>query len=116
MIWKVPGLLAAAMIAASPPSATTQTLRVEPRATIKVDIEVCAPAVYLEARGNGKSDLDFIIYDPEGEWVHSDLDDTDIVFQKLENPVAGTSCLIFVLEVINQGAVPNDLLIEVKDA
>ncbi|UAB79385.1 hypothetical protein INR77_06845 [Erythrobacter sp. SCSIO 43205] len=70
---------------------------------LTLDLPVCE-ASRLEVRGNGASDLDFILTDGEGDEIHSDTDLSDVTFKSL-TPKGG--CETFGLAVTNLGEAQN---------
>lgn len=85
-------------------------LRVEADSSSSITLQVCAPGARLEARGDGDTDLDFVVRNQAGDTVHSDYDTTDITFADLRP--SGSGCEDFRLEVSNLGDVYNVLKVQ----
>ena len=114
------GLVALAAAASMGLSATAQaseqTYRVDATSESTIDISVCSSSVYLQANGDGDTDLDFWLYDNSGNLVHSDTDSTDITFFTISNGSAGSGrCLPYQLKVQNFGNVYNNMTLSLTD-
>lgn len=96
--------------AASAQATLDRELRVEADSSSAITLQVCAPGARLEARGDGDTDLDFVIKNPAGDTVHSDYDETDITFADLRP--SGSGCEDFRFEVSNLGDVYNLLKVQ----
>jgi hypothetical protein len=92
----------------------TESFRVDANATHRVDINVCSPQVNLIVRGDGDTDLDFVVRNSGGEIVHSDYDLTDQTTASLYRR-GGVECEAFQLETSNLGNVYNLYVVQVED-
>jgi sulfur transfer protein SufE len=107
---------AASMGLATTAQASEQTYRVDATSESTIDINVCSSSVYLQANGDGDTDLDFWLYDNAGNLVHSDTDSTDITFFTISNGSAGSGrCLPYQLKVQNFGDVYNNMTLSLTD-
>jgi len=93
----------------------TQSVRAEAETTQSYTLNLCAPSVALEVRGDGDTDLDFWVYDDSGREVHSDTDDTDITFATLSSGRSFGSCAEFELRIHNYGTVYNQVEIKLTE-
>jgi hypothetical protein len=93
----------------------TQSVRSEAESTQTWTLNLCAPSVYLEVRGDGDTDLDFWVYDESGREVHSDTDSTDITFATLNSGRGYGSCAEFELRIHNYGEVYNQVEIKLTE-
>ena len=104
--------IAAAMLAslgaavAAPAAAQTDSFRVEANDINTIELSICNPEVYVSVRGDGDTDLDFVVRDPRGNIVHSDYDLTDITFFTLIRQ-ARSGCEEYAMDVTNLGSVWN---------
>lgn len=105
----------AAMIDPAAALATERTFRVDANASASYDISVCSSSVYMVANGDDDTDLDFWLYDNNGNLVHSDTDSTDITFYTIQNPAAAGRCLPYRLQVSNLGGVYNNMVLSLTD-
>ena len=107
---------AASMGLATTAQASEQTYRVDATSESTIDINVCSSSVYLQANGDGDTDLDYWLYDNAGNLVHSDTDSTDITFYTISNGSAGGGrCLPYQLKVQNFGNVYNNMTLSLTD-
>ncbi len=79
--------------------------------SVSVDLPVCS-ASRLEVRGDGDTDLDFIITDASGRTVHSDFDLSDVLYSTL---TPSSECETFAMEVSNLGDVFNVFSVALTD-
>jgi hypothetical protein len=93
----------------------TQSVRSEAGSSQNYTLNLCAPSVYLEVRGDGDTDLDFWVYDDRGREVHSDTDGTDITFATLNSGRSTGSCAEFSLRIHNYGNVYNQVEIKLTE-
>lgn len=93
----------------------TQSVRAEAESTQTYTLSLCAPSVYLEVRGDGDTDVDFWVYDPNGREVHSDTDSTDITFATLYSGRSAGSCADFELRLHNYGSIYNQVEIKLTE-
>jgi hypothetical protein len=94
---------------------TTQSVRSDANSNSSYSLNLCAPSVYLEVRGDGDTDLDFWVTDPSGNEVHADTDSTDITFATLNTGRAYGSCATYRLRIRNYGDVYNQVEIKLTD-
>ena len=107
---------AASMGLASAAQASEQSYRIDANSQSTIDLSVCSASVYLQANGDGDTDLDFWLYDNAGNLVHSDTDSTDITFFTISNGSAGSGrCLPYQLKVQNFGDVYNNMTLSLTD-
>lgn len=93
----------------------TQSVRTESGTTHNYTLNLCAPSVYLEVRGDGDTDLDFWVYDDRGREVHADTDGTDITFATLASGRSRGNCAEFELRIHNYGEVYNQVEIKLTE-
>lgn len=93
----------------------TQSVRSEAGNSQTWTLNLCAPTVALEVRGDGDTDLDFWVYDDSGREVHSDTDSTDITFATLNSGRGNGSCVEFQLRIHNFGEVYNQVEIKLTE-
>jgi hypothetical protein len=93
----------------------TQSVRSEAERSQTYTLNLCAPSVYLEVRGDGDTDLDFWVYDESGREVHSDTDGTDITFAMLNSGRSNGNCAEFQLRIHNYGSVYNQVEIKLTE-
>ncbi len=79
--------------------------------TQTVDFKACGTSAELTARGDGDTDLDFIVRNSDGGVVHEDDDLTDETSATLAGLLS--NCETFEMEVSNLGAVYNALMVVV---
>ncbi len=92
---------------------TSNRYRVDAGSTRNVNMTLCYDRVDLAVRGDGDTDLDFLVRDNTGTPVHVDPDPTDVTFATLRP--AGSSCQIYTLSIINYGTVYNDVVVSLTD-
>lgn len=105
----------AAVINPAAAQATERTFRVDANSSASYDVSVCSTSVYMVANGDDDTDLDFWLYDNNGNLVHSDTDTTDITFYTIQNPSANGRCLTYRLQVSNLGGVYNNMVLSLTD-
>jgi hypothetical protein len=91
------------------------SFRIDASSTKDLTMTLCAPQVYVEARGDGDTDLDFWVYDENGKQVHTDTDSTDITFVTLNSGRARGSCIDYTMRVQNFGDVYNQLALTLTE-
>ncbi len=79
--------------------------------TQTVDFKACGTSAELTARGDGDTDLDFIVRNSDGGVVHEDDDLTDETTATLAGLLS--NCETFEMEVSNLGGVYNALMVVV---
>lgn len=92
----------------------TESYRVDANATHRVDMSICSPQVQIIVRGDGDTDLDFVIRNSRGEIVHSDYGLTDQTNAMLYRR-SGVECESFELTTSNLGAVYNLYTVQLED-
>ena len=92
----------------------TESYRVNANATHRVDMNICSPQVRINVRGDGDTDLDFVIRNSRGEIVHSDYDYTDQTEAVLYRR-GGVECESFELTTSNLGDVYNLYTVQLED-
>jgi len=92
----------------------TDSYRVNANATHRVDLNICSPQVLITVRGDGDTDLDFVIRNSRGEIVHSDYDLTDRTSATLLRR-GGVECESFELTTTNLGDVYNLYTVQLED-
>ena len=70
-------------------------------ASVSVNLEVCSAETQLAVRGDGGTDLDFVVTDPSGDVVHTDTAVDDYISVVLEKSSSG--CGTYNLAVNNLG-------------
>lgn len=85
----------------------TNNYRVEANDTDTIAIKACKPSVDIRVNGDNDTDLDFFLYDPNGNLVFSDEDRTDLMIYTLRSRAGNGTCLDYRLEVKNLGNVYN---------
>jgi len=80
--------------------------------TQKLDFKACGTSAEVSARGDGDTDLDFIIRNSDGGVVHENDDLTDETTATLAGLLS--DCETFEMEVSNLGAVYNALMVVVE--
>lgn len=98
---------------ATPALAQSDSYRVEANDSYSVDLTICNPEVYVSVRGDGDTDLDFTVRDPNGQTVHSDYDYTDITFFTLYRQ-ARSGCETYQMDVRNLGNVWNRFSVDME--
>ncbi len=105
--------LACGSLATEAAADTSERYRVNAKSTRNVDLALCYSQVDLAARGDGDTDLDFVVRDNTGQLVHVDPDDTDVTFATLRP--RGTGCPVYSLSIVNHGDVYNDVTVSLTD-
>lgn len=94
---------------------TTQSVRSEANSNQTYALRLCAPSVYMEVRGDHDTDLDFWVYDENGNQIHEDTDNTDITFATLRNGRGYGTCVNYSLRIRNYGNVYNQVEIKLTE-
>lgn len=104
-------------LVAVPAQADTTSYVVQAYDSVSIELRACSPAVALQVYGDGDTDLDFRIYNPGGEVIHEDLDETDITFATIETGIyeGEDICRTYRLEVENLGEVYNEFEVTLED-
>ncbi|GEM_PF-2358329 len=104
------GILAgtAIVLAPVPALADTKSYRVDAYSETTIDLSICSPIVSLTADGDNDTDLDFWIYDAQGNLVASDTDSTDLMYATLYRR-GSSGCTPYRLQVSNLGGVYNEM-------
>jgi len=76
------------------------------------DFRACGTAAKVDIRGDGDTDLDFIIRNSDGGIVHEDAGSSDATSVKLEGLLS--DCETFELEVTNIGTVYNAMMVVIE--
>lgn len=95
---------AAALMAGWAGTAQAETYRVNANSTDTISLNICNPQVRVTVDGDNDTDLDFWVYDSNGNLVHQDTDTTDITFFTVSG---GGGCRNYSLRVQNLGSVYN---------
>ncbi|WP_299191597.1 hypothetical protein [uncultured Erythrobacter sp.] len=85
---------------------------IQPSATQTVDFKACGTSAQLLARGDGDTDLDFIVRNSDGAVVHENDDLSDETTATLAGLLS--DCEKFEMEVANLGEVYNALMVMVS--
>ncbi len=93
----------------------TNSVRADSNSNQTHTINLCAPSVYMEVRGDGDTDLDFWVYDERGNQVHEDTDSTDITFATLRSGRSYGNCVNYSLRIRNYGDVYNNVEIKLTE-
>jgi hypothetical protein len=88
---------------ASPRERSVSTYRVEANDSYWVDLTLCAPRIHFEATGNGQTDVDYIIYDPNNREVFSDYALHDRATTTIRTTAGNGRCEVFRLQLRNLG-------------
>ncbi len=115
--WLAMAAAGAALAHPGTASASDRTYRVDANASTNIELSVCSTQVYMVANGDDDTDLDFWLYDDNGNLIHSDTDTTDITFFTIQNSRAGANgqCLTYNLQVSNLGNVYNNMNVALTD-
>ncbi len=89
---------------AEPLKADSANFVVHPNSTDTIDLTVTGGEVLLTVQGDESSNLDFYVYDMEGNLVFVDEDETDLLFAIFDVPDDGG---LYQLLVVNQGDTSN---------
>lgn len=92
----------------------TATYRVEAKGRHGVDFSICSPEVRIDVRGDGDTDLDFVVSDANGNVVHSDYGLTDQASFTIARR-SDMECEQFSMETINLGDVYNLYQVQMED-
>ncbi len=87
-----------------PATADSASFVVHGNSTDTIDLTVTGGEVLLTVQGDESSNLDFYVYDVEGNLVFVDEDDTDLLFAIFKAPDDGG---LYQLLVVNQGDTSN---------
>jgi len=112
-------IVAAALLAAAlPAAANAATFRVPAYGDTVIDVNVCSPRVALSAVGDGDTDLDYVLEDPDGNVVETETSDADQMYLTFRTRIfrSDNMCRTFKLHVRNYGDVYNELSVHVHDA
>jgi len=85
----------------------TNNYRVEAYDTDTIALTVCKPRMDIRVDGDNDTDLDFYLYDPNGNLVFSDTDTTDLMIYTLRSSAGNGRCLDYSLQIRNLGNVYN---------
>jgi len=92
-------------------SARIEKYIIQPSATQTVDFKACGSSAQLVARGDGDTDLDFIVRNSDGAVVHENDDTTDTTTATLAGLLS--DCETFEMDIANLGEVYNALMVMV---
>ncbi len=106
---KVSAATGLALLFASPALADERSYRIDANADSTINMDICAPVVDLVADGDNDTDLDYWVYDNNGNQIHSDVDSTDVTYYTIRSNAGGGSCLPYRLKVHNYGNVYNQM-------
>ena len=98
-----------ALLFASPALADERSYRINANEDSTINMDICAPVVDLVADGDNDTDLDYWIYDNNGNQIHSDVDSTDVTYYTIRSNAGGGRCLPYRLKVHNYGNVYNQM-------
>jgi hypothetical protein len=104
------------LVLASPALAEDKSYRIDANSDSTINLDVCAPSVDLVADGDNDTDLDFWIYDNNGNEIHTDVDSTDVTYYTIRSNAGGGRCLPFRLKVHNYGNVYNQMSLRLTDS
>ena len=82
---------------------SVSTYRVEANDTYWVDLTLCAPRIHFEATGNGQTDVDYVLYDPNNREVFSDYALHDRATTTIRTNGGNGRCEVFRLRLSNLG-------------
>jgi hypothetical protein len=80
--------------------------------TETIGFKACGTGAMVSARGDGDTDLDFVIRNSDGAVVHEDDDETDETSVELTGLLS--DCEVFEIEVANLGQVYNAMMLVVE--
>ena len=92
-----------------PESTRVQKYIIGASETQTIPIKACGTSAMVNARGDGDTDLDFVIRNADGGVVHENADDTDETSAELAGLL--DDCEVFDLEVANLGDVYNAMMV-----
>lgn len=92
-----------------PETTRVQKYIVGPSETQTIPIKACGTSATVSARGDGDTDLDFVIRNADGGVVHENADTTDETSAELAGLL--DDCEVFELEVANLGDVYNAMMV-----
>ena len=95
-----------------PSSTRVKKYIVQGGATEKHEFRACGTAANVNIRGDGDTDLDFVIRNADGGVVHEDAGTSDATSVKLEGLLS--DCETFELEVTNIGSVYNAMMVVIE--
>lgn len=87
---------------------------IEANATQTVDFRACGTSAQLTARGDGDTDLDFVVRNSDGAVVHEDDDLSDETEASLSGLLS--DCETFEMDIVNLGEVYNAVVVMVEPA
>ncbi|MHA7819107.1 MAG: hypothetical protein ACX930_05620 [Erythrobacter sp.] len=93
-------------------SVRVQKYIVQANATETIAFRACGTSARVSARGDGDTDLDFVIRNADGGIVHENDDTTDATSASLEGLL--DDCEAFEMEVANLGEVYNALMVVIE--
>lgn len=93
-------------------SVRVQKYIIQANATETIPFRACGTSATVSARGDGDTDLDFVIRNADGGIVHENEDTTDVTSASLEGLL--DDCETFELEVVNIGDVYNALMVVIE--
>lgn len=85
---------------------------IQPGGYETISFRACGTSANVSARGDGDTDLDFIIRNADGGIVHENTDETDETSASLEGLL--DDCETFEMEVVNLGEVYNALMVVIE--
>lgn len=88
---------------ASPREQSVSTYRVEANNEFWVDLTLCAPRIYFQAQGNGGTDVDYVIYDPNNRVVFEDYALHDRATTTINTTAGNGRCEVFRVKLRNLG-------------
>ncbi len=88
---------------ANPRERSVSTYRVEASDAYWVDLTLCAPRIHFEGVGNGQTDVDYVIYDPNNREVFSDYALHDRATTTINTTAGNGRCEVFRLRLNNLG-------------
>jgi hypothetical protein len=110
------GIAASTLALAAPAYAQSeQTYRIDSNSDSTINLDICAPVVELYANGDDDTDLDFWVYDNNGNQIHTDVDSTDMTIYTIRSGAGGGRCLPYRLKVHNYGNVYNNMLLRLTN-
>jgi hypothetical protein len=95
----------------NPRERSVSTYRVEPQDTYWVDLTLCSPRIHFEGVGNGQSDVDYVIFDPNNREVFSDYALHDRAAATIRTNAGNGRCEVYRLRLNNLGTQWNPIRI-----
>ena len=93
-------------------STRVQKYIIQANETQTVTFKACGTSALVSARGDGDTDLDFVIRNSDGAVVHENADESDVTSAQLEGLLS--DCEEFEIDIANLGEVYNAVMLVVE--